>query len=274
MAWAAKARVSLISSTISRDRFFLLRNSVKVVDDDDVPEETKKTDAYWKSKKRNIAPQATCLVRPLLSRLRQRCLATSHIEYVSIDEQMIPFHGKTKMRQYVRGKPNPLGGPEAFRVFAAGYMEMHVPCGKDAEARLDGVWDRHEFKGTSWVQAQSRAPAYGSPCGGFESRPRCPQSDGGLLRSRRRVTELSVARQKIARWSKLILSPPLGRARCPSLVWHTFLKSATSSGCCIDHPSPPSLLRDVSDSGSTFGDASGPITRFEPMPSPEHLKPR
>ncbi|CAN7996464.1 unnamed protein product, partial [Ixodes hexagonus] len=47
----------------------------------------------------------------------------------------------------------------------------------------------------------------------------CPQYDGGLLRKKRRVIHIWVARQKIPRWSKSILSTPLGRARCPSLVW-------------------------------------------------------
>ena len=36
-----------------------------------------------------------------------------------------------------------------------------------------------------------------------------------LIAERRRVTQIWVARQKIPRWSKLILSPSLGRARCP-----------------------------------------------------------
>uniref|UniRef100_A0A6B0UDA1 Putative secreted protein n=1 Tax=Ixodes ricinus TaxID=34613 RepID=A0A6B0UDA1_IXORI len=48
-----------------------------------------------------------------------------------------------------------------------------------------------------------------------------PQSDGGLLRKRRRVTELSVARQKNTPWwSKLILRPPLERAICNPTQLH------------------------------------------------------
>lgn len=57
---------------------------------------------------------------------------------------------------------------------------------------------------------QGWALSFGSPAHGFESQPSCPQSVTGIL----------VACQTIARWLKLILSPLLGCARCPSLVCH------------------------------------------------------
>lgn len=84
----------VISSKITRDRFFKLRNSLKTVDDLAITEETKKADILWK-------------VRPLLDRVRQGCLNLAKTQKVCIDEQIIPFTGHCPVRQYVLGKLNP-----------------------------------------------------------------------------------------------------------------------------------------------------------------------
>lgn len=95
MCWERRTRYPLICENISRDRFYHLRNNIKVVDDNAVSNEEKQ-DRFWK-------------VRPFVNRIRDTCLQNHRSKAVCIDEQMIPFHGQVRMRQYVRGKPNPVG---------------------------------------------------------------------------------------------------------------------------------------------------------------------
>lgn len=96
MAWESQTRYPLVADTIVRDRFYHLRNNLHIVDENSVSQETKSNDRFWK-------------VRPLCSRVREKCLQYERPREVSIDEQMIPFEGRVTMRQYVKGKPNPVG---------------------------------------------------------------------------------------------------------------------------------------------------------------------
>lgn len=93
MYWAAATRVSLIADAMPRDRFFRLRNALHVCNNDSDQDDNNRC---WK-------------VQPLLDRVRKACLKISRSHAACVDEQMVPFTGRTQLRQYVRGKPNPTG---------------------------------------------------------------------------------------------------------------------------------------------------------------------
>jgi len=95
MYWQKRTRVPTVSNSISRDRFLVIQKFLKVVNDDDISNETKR-DAFWK-------------VCPFIESVRSGCLRLVHDVELCIDEQMIPFTGNVKMKQFVRGKPNPTG---------------------------------------------------------------------------------------------------------------------------------------------------------------------
>ena len=96
MYWSNSFKLPLISSTMSRNRYFKLRNFLHVVNNLDVSNDEKERDKLWK-------------VRPIITSFLNAVLRLPREENVSIDEQMIPFSGKVSIRQYVPRKPNPTG---------------------------------------------------------------------------------------------------------------------------------------------------------------------
>lgn len=94
--WARQTRVTAIADVLTRDRFFLLRSNIKVVNDLDVTDDEKKTDRLWK-------------LRPFIEMIRSACLKLPRSPSASIDEQIIPFTGERTLKQYVPGKPHPTG---------------------------------------------------------------------------------------------------------------------------------------------------------------------
>ena len=96
MYWSPYYRILLIADTMTRNRYFLLRNYLHVVSNLDVTEEEKNRDKLWK-------------IRPIIDEFRRAVLLLPREENLSIDEQMIPFSGHVGIRQYVPRKPSPTG---------------------------------------------------------------------------------------------------------------------------------------------------------------------
>lgn len=96
MYWSRKWKQTVITSAMTRARFYLIRTSLKVTFDPDVTAEERQKDKIWK-------------VRPLFERVRQGCLLQARKTKMSIDEMIIPFTGQCSIRQYNPNKPNPLG---------------------------------------------------------------------------------------------------------------------------------------------------------------------
>ncbi|CAG4974391.1 unnamed protein product [Colias eurytheme] len=96
MYWSSKWKQPIITSAMTRLRFYAIRTSLKVVYDLDVTAEERQKDKIWK-------------VRPLFEKVRQGCLVQPRTAKMSIDEMIIPFTGQCCIRQYNPNKPNPLG---------------------------------------------------------------------------------------------------------------------------------------------------------------------
>lgn len=96
MYWAKTTKVNTIATAMTRDRFFAIRSNLKVVIDGNLTLQEKSSDRLYK-------------IRPLINRIRKGCLMLPRFSEVAIDEQMIPFTGVCKLKQFVRGKPNPEG---------------------------------------------------------------------------------------------------------------------------------------------------------------------
>ena len=71
-----------------------MRTSLHIVSLRDQPEH--ESNKFWK-------------VSPLIEAERQKCLSLVREEYLSIDEQMVPFTGRALAKQFVKGKHSPEG---------------------------------------------------------------------------------------------------------------------------------------------------------------------
>ncbi|XP_050305076.1 piggyBac transposable element-derived protein 3-like [Anthonomus grandis grandis] len=83
---------------MTRQRFYMIRVNLDVVDNLSVSEEEQKKNRLW-------------IIQPVIDLVRNRCKAIERKEKIafSIDEQMIPFLGRCPVRQFVKIKPRPVG---------------------------------------------------------------------------------------------------------------------------------------------------------------------
>lgn len=95
MYYRSKLRIPAVTQ-LPRDRFFRLRNYMHFVDNLIVSEETKQKNKLWK-------------VQPIIDAFKNKSLKLPLSVRLSVDEQILPFHGTTSLKQFVKGKPNPVG---------------------------------------------------------------------------------------------------------------------------------------------------------------------
>ena len=92
---------------MTQSKFLQIAANLAATSDDDPPAGT--TNKFWK-------------VHPVVVAVREACRSLPPEEHNSIDEQMIPFHGRMPARQFVKNKPNPTG------------LKNFVRCGKSGNA--------------------------------------------------------------------------------------------------------------------------------------------
>lgn len=82
MAWLRRFRFPYIADALTRNRFFLIRTNLHIVDKAAVPDQEKTQNRLW-------------LVQPLIDTVRNRCLELPrNYGTYSVDEQIVPFLGK------------------------------------------------------------------------------------------------------------------------------------------------------------------------------------
>ena len=94
--WQQGFRIPIISDTMARNRFFLLRSFLRAKSGANLSDAEKEADRLWR-------------VRPILAKFRECCLQVPRTTNLSVDEMMIPFQGRMPARQYLSMKPHPFG---------------------------------------------------------------------------------------------------------------------------------------------------------------------
>ena len=102
MFWETSTRYEPVASVVSRNRFKELKKNLHFVNNETVPQRDEPAkDKLFK-------------IRPLFEMLRQNCLKVPPEENNSVDEQIIPFKGRSSLRRYLPKKPEKWG----FKVFS------------------------------------------------------------------------------------------------------------------------------------------------------------
>ncbi|XP_049816435.1 piggyBac transposable element-derived protein 3-like [Schistocerca nitens] len=117
--WSNECRYSPIADVMSRSRFFQLPWYFHVVNTQDLPEANSNRDKLFK-------------IRPLLSALQSSLKTLPPEEYQAVDEQIIPFKGRSGLKQYVRNKPHKWGYKSFTRAGSSGMMyDFEIYVGKN-----------------------------------------------------------------------------------------------------------------------------------------------
>jgi len=101
--------MDLIADAMSYNRFCEVKRYIHFVDNSDQPNTV---DKYWK-------------VRPVIDILHESFhAATSTSEHIAIDEMMVPFKGKSYLKQYLKSKPKKWG----FKIWVQASTNGYVHC--------------------------------------------------------------------------------------------------------------------------------------------------
>ncbi|CAF1588696.1 unnamed protein product [Didymodactylos carnosus] len=95
--WMNATRVESISSVMSRDRFLQIKKYIHVVDNSSQPN------------RNDLNFDRAYKVRPLLNIVKENFRKIPKEEKLSVDEQIIPFKGRSIMKQHMPKKPNRWG---------------------------------------------------------------------------------------------------------------------------------------------------------------------
>ena len=119
--WEEHCRYDPVASVMTRNRFLQLIKGIHFVNNLDDHDDA---DKCW-------------IIRPWLKNFLENCLKVTPDEHNSIDEMMIPFKGKfSRIKQYIRGKPNPWGIKLWARTSSTGILyDFDVYQGKVGNTR-------------------------------------------------------------------------------------------------------------------------------------------
>lgn len=102
MYWQSSTRYEQVASIMSRDRFELIKKFLHFEDNANAP------DPQDSNKDKLLK------LRKMFEMLRQNCLKVKPEEHNSVDEQMIPFKGRSSLHRYLPKKPKKWG----YKVFS------------------------------------------------------------------------------------------------------------------------------------------------------------
>ncbi|KAH8027792.1 hypothetical protein HPB51_010306 [Rhipicephalus microplus] len=93
MYWSQRFRVSQVADTMTRDRWEEIKQSLHFSDNQEAPDQNDpERDRLYK-------------VRPLLDHLVAKCHEIPKSQKLCVDEQLVPFKGRSSLKQYLPNKP-------------------------------------------------------------------------------------------------------------------------------------------------------------------------
>lgn len=120
MYWSDCTWFDIIANAMSRNRFEKLRNNFHLNDNQNLcPRNHINYDKLFK-------------IRPFIDAFRKNCLLTEPAEFNSIDEFIIPFKGRSNLKQYNKNKPHKWGFKGFARCSGSGIMyDFQIYTGKN-----------------------------------------------------------------------------------------------------------------------------------------------